>query len=144
VSRTHVPAELRARVRERASGICEYCLLSEGDIIHPFHVDHVISQKHGGPTEDHNLAFCCPFCNRAKGSDIASQIDGAMVRLYNPRIDQWREHFSLRRGVIEGRTNVGRATTQLLRLNETHRLKLRVQLESVGLFPSPAAMRHLP
>ncbi len=57
------------------------------DGIHTFQVDHVISEKHGGPTEEHNLAFCCPFCNRAKGSDIASLVESELVRLFNPRID---------------------------------------------------------
>lgn len=35
-------------------------------------VDHIISEKHGGATEEHNLAYACSYCNRNKGSDIGS------------------------------------------------------------------------
>ena len=141
MSRTRIPPALRERVRSRAAQLCEYCLLHESDGIHAFHVDHVISEKHDGPTEEHNLAFCCPFCNRAKGSDIAGRTDEDVVRLFNPRIDPWAEHFALDAGRIVGLTKVGTVTVRLLGLNDPHRLALRNELMSAGLFPTPVAQR---
>ncbi len=85
-----VPAALRARVRERAGGRCEYCLLHEEDSWAPHEPDHAIASKHRGRTESSNLVWTCFFCNRHKGSDLAS-IDEAtdrIVRLFNPRRDR--------------------------------------------------------
>src|SRR5438067_1332550 len=84
---SYVSAELRRLVRDRAVRICEYCLLHEDNTFLGNEVDHIISEKHGGPTNASNLAFACASCNRAKGSDIASLIPGTdqLVRLFNPR-----------------------------------------------------------
>lgn len=115
MSRTRIPAALREQVRQRAHRVCEYCLLHEDDGVHGFHVDHVISEKHGGPTEEHNLAFCCPFCNRAKGSDVAGIEGGVTVRLFNPRIDHWAEHFQIESERIGARSNVAAVTCAITR-----------------------------
>ena len=142
MSRSRIPAFLRELVRQRAHHVCEYYLLNEDDVMHGFHVDHVISEKHGGPTEEHNLAFCCPFCNRAKGSDIAGHSDGDIVRLYNPRIDRWSEHFALDSERIMARSSIGAVTLRLLGFNDAHRLVLRRELKAAGLFPSAGARHH--
>ena len=138
-----MPDALRALVRHRAQGLCEYCLLHEQDLLHGFHVDHVISEKHSGPTQDHNLAWACPFCNRAKGSDIAGYVDGNLVRLYNPRIDRWSEHFRLDGARMAALSAIGRVTLPLLGLNDAYRLAMRELLLEAGLFPSAAAKRML-
>jgi len=74
--------ELRHLVADRADRICEYCLIHEDDTFFGCEVDHVISLKHSGPTEAENLAYACTFCNRYKGSDVASLSPnaGALVR----------------------------------------------------------------
>ena len=69
---THIPADVRRQVIERAQQRCEYCSIHEDDSYFGMQVDHVISEKHGGATELGNLALACVFCNRAKGSDIGS------------------------------------------------------------------------
>ncbi len=142
MSQTSIPGRLRDMVRQRALGLCEYCLLHETDTIHGFHVDHVISEKHGGPTEEHNLAWACPFCNRAKGSDIAGEEDGALARLFNPRIDMWTEHFSLESERIVARSAMASLTVRLPGLNDAFRLALRRDLIRGGRFPSNAARQH--
>ena len=141
MSKSHIPAVLRRLARQRAQRIFECCLLHEDDVVRGFHLDHVISEKHGGPTEDHNLAFCCPFCNRAKGSGIAGRENDAPVRLFNPRIDRWAEHFSLESEHIVSRSNIGGVTVRLLGLNDRYRLALRRELMAAGLFPSDDARR---
>ena len=83
--RQRVPTALRTLVQARACCRCEYCLIHEGDAHFPHQPDHVIAQKHRGPTHDNNLAWACYLCNLLKGSDIAS-VDiesGQIVRLFN-------------------------------------------------------------
>ena len=94
---TYVAAALRRLVADRAGHVCEYCLIHEDDTFLGCEVEHVIAEKHGGPTTEDNLAFACVFCNRAKGSDIASVFPGSTepVRLFHPRRDRWAEHFRL-------------------------------------------------
>lgn len=76
---------------ERAEHLCEYCLLHEEDTLFGCHVDHVISEKHGGPTVAENLAYACTECNLRKGSDVGSLIlpldSNRFCRFYNPRLD---------------------------------------------------------
>ena len=76
MSTDHISAALRRLVAARADNLCEYCLIHEGDTFFGCEVDHIISLKHGGPTEENNLAFACLVCNRNKGSDIASLVPG--------------------------------------------------------------------
>jgi HNH endonuclease len=132
-----VPEALRAGVRDRARGRCEYCLLHEEDAWMPHEPDHVIAVKHSGQTAEDNLAWACFDCNRCKGSDLAS-IDpetGRIVRLFNPRRDVWRRHFRLEDGLIVARTAAGRVTVFLLRCNRPQRVRVRRLLQSKGLYP---------
>jgi hypothetical protein len=81
-----VPVVLRRFVMRRANDICEYCLAREQDSALDFQIEHIISEKHGGATTSENLACSCVFCNRFKGSDVASisPTTGEVVRLYHP------------------------------------------------------------
>ena len=90
-------------------------------------VDHIIAEKHGGLTAETNLALCCNLCNKYKGSDIAAvdEETDKIVQLFNPRIDNWTEHFLLDEGFLVGLSPKGRATIRLLRLNSSIRLEQR-------------------
>jgi HNH endonuclease len=118
---------LRALVRSRANGFCEYCHIAERFTLAEHEIDHVIALKHGGQTTAENLALCCSICNRFKGSDIAS-IDletGNLTPLFNPRRDRREDHLELRGAEILGLTPTGRATVRLLRMNRPARIKER-------------------
>jgi hypothetical protein len=133
----YVPVALRALVRQRAAGRCEYCLFQEADALLPHEPDHVIAIKHGGRTEEGNLAWTCFACNRAKGSDLSS-IDnetGRLVRLFHTRRDRWARHFRLEYGVIVPKTAVGRVTVSLLQLNLADLVEQRRRLIAEGLYP---------
>jgi hypothetical protein len=132
-----VPAALRAHVRERASGRCEYCLLHEDDAWSPHEPDHAIASKHRGRTESNNLVWTCFFCNRHKGSDLASidEITGRIVRLFNPRRDRWARHFKLDGARIVPRTAIARVTEFLLKFNRSDRVRVRAELLRQGLYP---------
>ena len=82
----YIPAKLRILVVERATHCCEYCLIPERFSFFKFHLDHIISLKHGGKTEADNLANSCSICNENKGSDIATYIGSPenLVRFFNP------------------------------------------------------------
>jgi len=100
-------------------------------------VDHVIAEKHGGATELDNLALACWRCNRHKGTDLTS-IDpetGAITPLFNPRTQQWHDHFRLHGAVIEPLTPEGRATVALLQLNRPDRVEEREVLMAKGHYP---------
>jgi hypothetical protein len=122
-----ISAALRRQVRERASERCEYCLLAEIRAFFPHEPDHIIAQKHGGPTMAENLALACFDCNRFKGSDIASvdPVSGSLTPLFNPRTQRWADHFELIDGRISPLIPVGRATARLLRLNLSQRIEVR-------------------
>lgn len=147
MSGAYLGADLRRRVVARANRVCEYCLIHEDDTFFGCEVDHIISQKHGGPTEEDNLALACLICNRNKGSDIASLSPetGELVRLFNPRTDRWREHFVLAwDGItIIALTPIGEATVRILGLNHGERLLERQALVSEGRYPPTAARRLL-
>ena len=100
-------------------------------------VDHIVSRKHGGLTELSNLALSCARRNRAKGPDVGSIFPGTggFVRLFNPRLDRWDEHFEIVGARIVGRTPIGNVTAVLLRLNDNERLLERSLLQQVGLYP---------
>jgi hypothetical protein len=130
-----VSSALRAEVRSRAKRRCEYCLIPEGLTLVPHEIDHIIAAKHGGGSSTDNLALCCTLCNKYKGADLAS-IDpetGGLERLFNPRQEQWNEHFELSGGKILARTSVGRVTVRLLQLNRLERVTERELMLRAGL-----------
>ena len=137
MSPTRISPALRKEVRERAKGCCEYCLLPEEQAFFPHEPDHIIATKHGGQSTADNLALACFDCNRFKGSDIAS-IDpdsGELSRLFDPRTQEWAEHFSIDGGLIEPRTASGRVTELVLKLNLQSRVEVREILAKMGRYP---------
>lgn len=125
---------LRREIRARAGGCCEYCRISEAMLLVGCEIDHIVSRKHGGATESSNLALCCARCNRAKGTDLGSirPTTGKLVRLFNPRLDRWDEHFVIEGARIVGLTEIGRATATLLRFNDDERVLERAALLRAG------------
>ena len=122
--------------------------MHEDDTLFGCEVDHVISEKHGGPTQLDNLAYACLDCNRDKGSDVASLIPGSdvLVRFFNPRADRWGDHFALDRGdgiTILALTDTGEATARIFGFNQSDRLLERRALQIVGRYPTDAALRRI-
>nr|WP_216859184.1 HNH endonuclease signature motif containing protein [Hymenobacter citatus] len=116
-------------VASRAGIHCEYCHIQEDDTFLGCQVDHIISEKHGGLTVAENLAYACTFCNRNKGSDIASlAADGTLTRLFNPPTDDWASHFSIVGFAVQGLTPIGEVTARLLGFNTPERLLEREAL----------------
>lgn len=137
-----ISSEIRQIIAVRAQHVCEYCLLAEEDAFFKFQIEHIISRKHGGSTELENLALACVFCNRYKGSDIASLIPVTreLVRFYNPRTMRWREHFRLKEVIIEALTEIGEATVRILQMNHDDQILERQVLHRRGRYPSEKAL----
>ncbi len=133
---------MRRIVASRANYICEYCLIAEEDAYFRFQVEHIISRKHGGSSELENLALACVFCNRYKGSDVATLTPETsnLVRFYNPRVMRWREHFRLHGVLIESLTEIGEATVRILQMNHDDQILEREVLSRRGRYPSEAAL----
>ena len=135
---TYIPAELYRLVVSRAGGCCEYCHLSQADASFTFHIEHVIAEKHGGTTMQDNLCLSCPECNTFKGSDIASfdDFDGTRILslLYNPRTQNWSDHFRLNGAVIEPLTPEGRVTVKILQMNRVEAVSARKIFIKLGSY----------
>lgn len=142
MSKTYVSVALRQLVRTRAKSLCEYCLISEEDTYFGCQVDHIISEKHGGATQESNLAYACSYCNRNKGSDIGSIVweTQRFCRFFNPRVDEWKDHFRLDGIRIVALTPIGEVTAHILDFNHVDRLIERAELAALGEYPSIAAL----
>lgn len=79
--------------------------------------------------------MACHFCNRKKGPNLAGidPVTGEITVLFHPRRDNWHDHFQWNGPLIEGRSAVGRATAHVLALNDSKRMRLRLQLLEEGL-----------
>ena len=90
--------------------------------------DHIIPQKHGGGDEAENLAWTCFQGNRYKGREVGAfdPDTGQLVRLLNPRTDEWEMHFALDEGFITPVSAIGkrlRTSRQRLKLNASARVR---------------------
>ena len=137
MARSRITASLRRLVVQRARGCCEYCLLHQDDTDFAHHVDHLIALKHGGRTEEENLALACMECNLRKGPDLAAidPVEKVVVSLFNPRVQRWSEHFTVVNASLVGTTPTGRATAALLRMNDPARFLERQRLILAGRYP---------
>lgn len=129
--------ELRLLVTLRAGQRCEYCLLPEAVSLHKHEPDHIVPRQHGGETTADNLALACLRCNRHKGPNVGSfdPLTGQLTRFFNPRQQQWAEHFRLEQAEIIPLTPEGRVTVRIFRLNDANRVGERQALLNVGLYP---------
>ena len=122
---------LRALVRERAMGRCEYCQIhQEDDSFFSFAIDHIVSEQHGGQTVAGNLALSCFRCNLHKGPNIAGRDKKTkkLVPLFNPRRHKWSHHFAWNGSRLIGQTAIGRVTIEILAMNHSDAVALRKSL----------------
>jgi hypothetical protein len=84
-------------------------------------IEHIIPRSKGGSDDEANLWLSCSLCNRYKASltDAVDPETGSPVRLFNPRTQDWFQHFRWSVGglSIKGITSSGRATVAALHLD---------------------------
>jgi hypothetical protein len=139
MSTARIPTALRQRVAEAARFRCGYCLTSQRIIGPLLEIDHYIPEAHGGTSDEENLWLACPMCNSHK-SDRIDAIDpetGVIASIFNPRQEQWQNHFEWVEGgtVIRGKTRVGRATVAALQMNHPDIVAARRLWVEVGWHP---------
>lgn len=134
-----IPKKRRAKVASRALHRCEYCHSSAALALGHFHTEHILPRKYGGSDDEDNLAYACPLCNENKlttteGRDSAT---GRIVRLFNPRTDDWNSHFIWSADGIDliGLTPIGRITVAVLKINDAKRRYLRRLWTELRLHP---------
>lgn len=130
---------LKLIVRKRAKYCCEYCLAQERFSPDPFSGEHIIPQAKGGTDDAENLALACQRCNNLKYI-FTHSLDpgtGTIVSLYNPRLDDWHDHFRWNETftIIIGISPTGRATVKRLQVNRDSLVNLRQVLRPLGYHP---------
>ena len=128
-------AKLVRHVWRRARFACEYCHMPQRFDDPPFEMDHVIPSVHGGKTVAANLALSCFCCNAYKGSNVAGH-DPATDRLkplFIPRVQKWTRHFEWNGAMLVGKTGIGRATIDVLKINLPERVSHRRLLTESGV-----------
>jgi hypothetical protein len=127
---------LEQEIWRRAKDRCEYCHFPANLTLTPFQIDHIIAEKHAGKTESLNLALACYYCNNYKGPNIAGfdQTIQQIVRLFNPRVDVWSDHFHWQGAVLTGKTPIARVTLHVLNINRPDSMLLRECLIHEGVW----------
>ena len=118
---------VRALVVRRAANCCEYCRVPQEVWASKHQIEHIVAKQHLRNDDPSNLALACDLCNAFKGTNLSS-IDPAtraVVQLFNPRRDNWCDHFEFHGARIVGLTPEGRASVALLRMNDLKRTSLR-------------------
>ena len=95
----------------------------------PLEIDHIIPTARGGTDEEENLWLACCMCNGFKGDRThgLDPLTGQEVPLYDPRQQQWAEHFTWSADGLQiiGLTPCGRATVVVLQLNNVIAVMVR-------------------
>ena len=139
MSEKRLSERARQAVIRRARGYCEYCRSPMPYSPDPFSVEHIVPRAAGGGNETSNLALSCQGCNNLKFVSIEAldPVTGIVVPLFHPRQHRWSHHFlwSQDDTFVVGRTPIGRATVERLRLNREGVVNLRRLLKTVGQHP---------
>lgn len=138
--------DVKRAVVERAKRCCEYCRTPSRYGSDPLSVEHIVPRIRGGSSDMENLAAACQGCNNFKfvATQAVDPVTGTTVSLYHPRRHAWNEHFAWNEDctLIIGRTPIGRATVERLRLNRPGVVNLRRVLRLVGRHPQPDPGAH--
>lgn len=130
----------RREIASRAGQRCEYCRLPTRGQVATFPVDHIEPKSLGGTNDAENCALACPHCNahKWKADSGIDPITGLRVALYHPRRERWDHHFEWSTsltGHLMGKTDTGRATISVCRMNDEDMISLRRLLSDLGLDP---------
>ena len=134
-----ISKRLRAKIHRAAGNRCGYCLSPQELVLHELEIDHIIPIGSGGSDGEENLWLACRACNMWKGvqKDAIDPVTGNVVALYNPREQNWHEHFrwSDDGARIIGLTPTGRATVVAINLNNIISVMVRRNWIKANLHP---------
>jgi hypothetical protein len=129
-------AETERFVRLRAGDRCEYCRMHQSLQGATIHIEHIIPRSAGGSDQADNLAWACPACNLKKSNRVVvpEEETGSPIALFNPRCDEWSDHFTWDGYTVLGLTAIGRALIAALDRNNSRRQLIRECEGAFGLF----------
>ncbi len=126
-------------IRERAKHCCEYCKSPDSFSTELFSCEHILPRSKNGSNSIDNLAFACIGCNIFKSDKIQGidPVSRTIFPLFNPRAMEWETHFIWNNTfqLMIGKTAIGRATIETLKLNRPPLQNLRKALVAVGVHP---------
>ena len=135
----YISAVLKAKIRRKFYDACAYCHSPENLMGVIFEIDHIIPLVEGGKTHEENLCLCCPTCNRYKATHVAAidQLTNKLYALFHPVSEKWDDHFywSNDATILIGKTAIGRATIELLKINRPILVDLRKYWIELGMHP---------
>lgn len=139
MSTSYISEKLRRRVAANAQYRYGYCLKQEIITGTPMEIDHIIPEALGGSSDEDNLWLACSQCNGFKSDTIvlSDELTGENVALFNPRHQQWSEHFRwIKEGLyVEGITATGRVTVKKLQMNNLLVVRARAIWIAAGWHP---------
>lgn len=131
--------ELKSKIRRQAKNRCGYCLTPQEIVSMTFEMEHLRPVADGGTDDEENLWLACRNCNGFKHAKTGAvdPITNAKVSIFNPRTQNWHEHFEFSQDETEiiGKTPTGRATVIALRLNYEQAVNARKIWVKFGLYP---------
>lgn len=139
MNRPYISSAFRLLVFERASRCCEYCRCPADYSTEPFSVEHIIPLAKNGLNDLINLALSCLGCNYNKSTktEFIDPVSQQIFPLFNPRTMIWNDHFAWNETftIVIGKTAIGRATVEALKLNRQPLKNLRRALVSIDEHP---------
>jgi len=134
-----IPRERRRRIAEEAQYRCGYCQTQEVVSGIPLTIEHITPKAKGGSDDNENVWLSCRLCNEKKGI-LLEALDpntGETVPLFNPRTQMWSDHFAWSEdgSRILPKTAIGRATVDVLSLNDELRVHARAIWVKAGYHP---------
>ncbi len=118
---------------------CAYCQMPAVYLPQGLHKDHIVPRAAGGKDVAKNICPACPNCNAYKADKISATDPetGAIRPLFNPRQQKWNEYFDwdATGTKINGRTSIGRATVEALKMNLTNIVAWRAIIVGIGGYP---------
>lgn len=134
-----ISEQVKAIIRAQVQNRCGYCRSLQMYVLGILEIDHIIPKAVGGTDNEENLWLACSLCNNYKGiqTDALDPVTQTRVALFNPRTQQWSEHFawSEEDTEIKGVTDCGRGTVTALQLNNHIAVTVRRQWVSAGWHP---------
>lgn len=136
---SRIKKDLDALIRRQAKNRCGYCLNPQELIPYKLEIEHIFPQSLGGESIEENLWLACRECNahKAAKTEAIDNLTGKIVKLFNPRTQNWNEHFEFSKNdaQIIGKTPCGRATVEALQINNFYQTTARSIWVEMNKFP---------
>ncbi|HEY0461565.1 MAG TPA: HNH endonuclease signature motif containing protein [Pyrinomonadaceae bacterium] len=134
-----IKKDLDETLRRQAKNRCGYCLNLQELLPYKLEIEHLIPKSAGGTSTEENLWLACRECNahKAAKTEAVDNLTGKTVKLFNPRRQNWHEHFDFSPDKTEiiGKTPCGRATVESLQMNNFYQTTAHSIWVEMNKFP---------